>query len=83
LSGTLNGTFLAFNSNSQATAINISNATVNGDIYSGGLDASNVTVNGLAPGVGLPTALAPEASSVAAMSLFACFLVGSWFRKTQ
>jgi len=85
LSGTLNGTFLAFNSNSQATAINISNATVNGDIYSGGLDASNVTVNGLVPlsGGGATTAVAPEASSVAAMAVFACFLVGSWFRKAQ
>jgi hypothetical protein len=76
LSGTLNGTFLAFNSNSQATLINVNQATVNGSIYSGGLDANELHINGLA--VGNPgLAMAPEASSMAGMALFACFLLGS------
>ena len=85
LSGTLDGTFLAFNSNSQATLINVNQSTLDGSIYSGGLDANNLTVNVLAVN---PVANAPEASSVIAMSAFALFLLGSsttkfWKRKAQ
>lgn len=79
LSGTLNGTFLAFNANGQATSINVNQATVNGSIYSGGLDANYLNVNALPAGA--PSALAPEASSVAAMALFACFLLGSSLKR--
>ncbi len=83
LSGTLNGSFLAFNSGGQATSINISQATVNGNIYVAGLDASNLTLNGLQyGGGGSPGAMAPEASSVAALALFCCFLVGSSLRRS-
>ena len=82
LSGTLNGTFLAFNSGGQATSINISQATVNGNIYVAGLDATNLTLNGLTyGGSGSPGAMAPEASSVAAMALFSCFLLGSSLKR--
>ena len=82
LSGNLNGTFLAFNSNGQATSINMNQATVNGNVYVAGLDANNLTVNGLQyGGAASPSAMAPEASSVAAMTIFACFLLGATLKK--
>ena len=82
LSGTLNGSFLAFNASGQATSININQATVNGDVYVAGLDANNLTINGLPmQGGASPSAIAPEASSVAAMAVFACFLAGSSLRR--
>ena len=77
LSGSLYGTFLAFNANSQATLINVNNATVDGSIYSGGLDANYVNFNALP----VAPAMAPEASSVAAMAAFTFFLLGSSFKR--
>jgi len=77
LSGTLNGTFLAFNASGQATSINVNQATVNGDIYVAGLDANNVTVNGLPAGGAVATAMAPEASSLVIISALACCVIGS------
>ena len=75
LSGTLNGSFLAFNASGQATSINMNQATVNGNIFVAGLDANNLTLNGVS--YSGAAVLVPEASSVAAMAAFACFLLGS------
>jgi len=77
LSGNLNGSFLAFNSNGQATLINVNQATVNGSIYSGGLDANNINVNAIVATPAAPLAMAPEPSSIFAMAAFACLLLGS------
>lgn len=86
LSGSLSGTFLAYNSNtSQATSLNINNATIEGNIYGGSMNISNSTINGVSLGEALE---APEANSVFALSIFAALLFGSslkrcWNRRRQ
>jgi hypothetical protein len=78
VSGTINGTVLAFNSqNQQATAVAITNATIYGDVVAGDLNnMGNSTIVGIAAAQS-SVAMAPEASSMAAMSLFGIGLLAS------
>lgn len=87
ISGEINGTVLAFNpQNKKATSLEI-NATIYGDVAAGDLKLSDgTTIKGIA--AQSTVAMAPEASSMAAMSLFAIFVLASsstrfWKNKLQ
>ena len=78
LTGTLNGTFLAFNASGNATQINLSQATLNGDLFAGSLNMNNVNINGLPSTSDLVgMAMVPEASTKMAMGLFAGLIFGA------
>ena len=81
LSGTINGTVLAFNPKTKkTTSLEITGATINGDVVAGSLNINNTTINGI---VAAPSdvAMAPEASSLAAMSLLGILLLASSFTR--
>lgn len=75
---TIDATVLAFNpQNQHATSLEITNATIYGAVVAGDLNnMGGSTIKGIAV-TQIPVAMAPEASSVAAMSLFAIFVLAS------
>ena len=82
LSGDLSGTFLAYNN----STLSISNSTLSGAVFGSSLNINNVTITAL-PVDMTTTALVPEASSYAALGVFAAFLAGSsvlrWWKSRQ
>lgn len=82
LTGNLSGTFLAFNNSS----LNITNSTLSGAVFGGSLNINNVTITAL-PVDMTTTTLVPEASSYAALGVFAALIAGSsvlrWWKSRQ
>jgi len=82
LSGNLTGTFLAV-SNGQAAQLSVTggSTTVKGALIGGSMNLSSTTINGVSFSAAAATTMAPEASSMAAMGAFGCFLLLSSSKK--